>query len=1416
MITTDNLYFLLLQVFSSGVAGYITNKYAVNMIFKEYTPLKIGGAVKKNKEKFIEEISELVERDIINSSTIKENVLSENFRNTINETVKDFFSKSLVEVFEDTTIEDIVGIDETINKGEQLLRDNLKLVLPKLFNNMGQHLKVEDIISDEQINVIVDYIYSEISSNLEENENAENLLIDLYNEQKDLCLNELVSGETREKITRIISCEIMTSIDELLDSKKETKQVIDKVLSLVDIKSVMKDLQKTFGSQSIQEVLSEEGIDKLSRVIYKNLDNLIRSEEGNEKIQQLIKESIDSAKNIDLTIFELLPIHFGRTCSEFLMQVIKYICPYIITWVERNKEKIENLIDNSIYETIDNIDDDLRKSMILKVKDSMLTDFSARNNIVGKVNDFIRNNSESHEISSKLYDKIIKFLETTKIKDIVNLLEENNLIDVEKIQQIILNRWKDSGEEISKNLLQKQCSKSINSIMNQDFYRIFNKIIKPQLYDSISINKDKIMSYLDKYIFNLVSNKVEGLFNTEIKDLVSENKVYDLSKVLPKKISKYLMNKSSTYKRNIRNIIINYIKQININEVISKNEATIMEVSTEKIINVSKNYIDKYKQYEIKEIIRNISSKEEVLNKITEKTYEEMVDNLPSIVDGNVKKVIYDNLIKLDEDEICNIAQSFMGKQLKPLSMFGAFLGSIVGLIFGLLLQNVNGSYGFYNNIQNTLIASIILGGVGVMTNVIALWMIFCPYEKNNFVAKLPIFKIFAIGYIPAHKNSFASGMAYFIENELLSGKRLSILFKDKKNNIKNTILDNIISSKNGRVLSLIRSKQEGICKYLYTSIIKICRKNTELISKLLAKSLLQNSANRIISNEIIKEKIKYSIENLNKYEDKIVNYFENKLKNNKSMADILSEDMTNAINEKINNDIKVVISTKLESQYIEKITKDIILSNSDMYDSLMNKELQDVFSEKLFLNIEKSIKSDKTINILLIQVKEILSTIINDYINNEINEEISFGEVFDGRIRKKVDSDISVFTEKTIEKISEYAKGNVDLVSGIVIKLVRGNLNFFIKMAYDFADGDGLVKDVIENIINNKLETLLQEDKDEIQIIISNTLENNIYPSKITDLGVTTREINVNLLVDRFVYGLKQSEEFKDTVYNTSDLIVSNLGRIKVKEICEPLNINTLELAYNKCEVFINVLERNIIENIKSNIDESCEFIYELINNRIMSKFYSISLVEISWEINRDDISYTVDNLFRRIRESNVIQKYTLNICEDIYEMYINKELSNVLDVSIFERDINNILNILFENKDFNEKNKSIIEDILDILFKDEFNFISKDLKLYISDKAIDAGLNTMDKYIVPLLMSINLKEITLKEVEKMHPREIHVLFKSFAGDFFKKLYIYGGLGFVFGINIYLSIILLLIDAVYTKRIEDRAVNMNKNIFKD
>ena len=157
MITVENGLFLLLQAFSSGVAGYITNKYAVNMIFKEYTPLKIGGAVKKNKEKFIEEISDLVERDIINSQTIRDKVLGEDFRNSIQNMSEEFFQKSLYEVFEDKKLEEIPGWSQTLIEGEEFLKDSLNEVLPKFLNNVCEHMKIDDLLSDKQISSIVDY-----------------------------------------------------------------------------------------------------------------------------------------------------------------------------------------------------------------------------------------------------------------------------------------------------------------------------------------------------------------------------------------------------------------------------------------------------------------------------------------------------------------------------------------------------------------------------------------------------------------------------------------------------------------------------------------------------------------------------------------------------------------------------------------------------------------------------------------------------------------------------------------------------------------------------------------------------------------------------------------------------------------------------------------------------------------------------------------------------------------------------------------------------------------------------------------------------------------------------------------------------------------------------------------------------------
>ena len=66
------------------------------------------------------------------------------------------------------------------------------------------------------------------------------------------------------------------------------------------------------------------------------------------------------------------------------------------------------------------------------------------------------------------------------------------------------------------------------------------------------------------------------------------------------------------------------------------------------------------------------------------------------------------------------------------------------------------------------------------------------------------------------------------------------------------------------------------------------------------------------------------------------------------------------------------------------------------------------------------------------------------------------------------------------------------------------------------------------------------------------------------------------------------------------------------------------------------------------------------------------------------------------------------------------------------------------------------------------------------------------------------------------MHPKEIHDLFKSFAGDFFIRLYIYGGFGLIFGVNVYLSIVLFIIDMIYTKKVDSKLKESPVKLFKE
>ena len=52
------------------------------------------------------------------------------------------------------------------------------------------------------------------------------------------------------------------------------------------------------------------------------------------------------------------------------------------------------------------------------------------------------------------------------------------------------------------------------------------------------------------------------------------------------------------------------------------------------------------------------------------------------------------------------------------------------------------------------------------------------------------------------------------------------------------------------------------------------------------------------------------------------------------------------------------------------------------------------------------------------------------------------------------------------------------------------------------------------------------------------------------------------------------------------------------------------------------------------------------------------------------------------------------------------------------------------------------------------------------------------MEKYFPEVIKALNVKEVTITEINKMNPRKIEELFASFAGDYFTRLKLYGWMG--------------------------------------
>jgi uncharacterized membrane protein YheB (UPF0754 family) len=1374
---------LIFQGISGGVAGYITNKYAVNMLFKEYTPLKLGGVIKKKKEKFIDEISDLVERDIINSETLKAQIANKNFDDYIEKIAGNFLEKGLAESLGKTKLKEIADFSISAEKSESFVKENLNAVVPELLENTFLNVKLEDILTENQISKIVNSGYDLLVEELENNKSLETLIFNLYEENSNITLAEILPEEVREKFINNITERISEIIrEEILADQEGLRLFLDKILSVINVDVTLMKLQGLIGDYEINQFITNSEKEEFTLKLFDKVNEFINSERGKEVVIKLSEEILLIEKDIDFTIYEILPPEMEKSLTNFIETVIPKVMPYASEWISGNKENFDEMIEASIDEAILDMDDNIKKLVISKVRSALIGDISSKNNVVNKIITYL-NDSFDEESYGKIANSIIEYLKSKKIKDIVLLLENKNLFNSNKLAELIVKEFGFHGKELLAAILKTQFSKKIHKVFDLDLVKLFNEKLKPILYNKIFDNKDKIEERINSLIQEFISLKCQEVFNNRLSELFAKEQVYNLSNIFARFADKLLTSNSSLYKASIKDFLSKQINNINLANTLEKYKVDISEYIVNNSVIIFKENVDKYKEYELKELAGSYITKDMLAKLLINKGYPKLVEKLPKMLDGNIKKFAMNNLRKYNEDEICDIVQDFMGDQLKPLSVFGAILGVVVGVGYQLVYPNSVGAYGFPGGLLDTIMSCGVMAFIGYITNVVALWMIFHPYKENKLIAKIPFFKKFALGYIPAHKNQFATGMAKLIDDELLNKEEINRVFKLKNNNMKSVLMMLVTNNDYQILVDLLRDKKQTAAKYVYERILKYCNKDSYL-SKRISNSILNNKFDQYIKKDNLL---------------KVVPNLIGKLDTNK-VYDILTVGVYAGIEKYIDVQTNTLLAEKSEQLNNIDFVSKIVKAYYGEYDLVIHKSAKEIFSEEALIDTKNNIQT-KIEAYFSNNLKTDINRVVKQFLKSGLDENNTIGSMFNGKIKKIIDENLYLLTTKAANKLIIYVQQNEYEIALSVQEAIQNELNFFEKIAYGAFGGDEIASRAVSIMLKEKLPVMIKAESDKLVQVAQNTLNNSIYEMKTSTLKIKVDEINTAMLFDNAFDKFSSNVLVRENISKAGDFVLTSLFAVPIVEYLELCNLNNLELVHKKFYNEINIIKEDIYSNIKTNNGKLSETLSGFVNEKITKVFFDSYNSKIFEGITSADIEYALNNIFNIVSSSEVVKNNLSIFLEKVYDNKLsNMEFKEILDENILINDFEKIIKVLFENESFNEKNILLIEEIIQNSVDRNFDFLEQDTKDYLTDKTIQAGLYAISDYIIPILQEVNLKNITNKQIELLNPKEIDILFKSFAGDFFKKLEIYGVWGFVFGINAGLSLVLWALDYRYSK----------------
>jgi len=763
-------------------------------------------------------------------------------------------------------------------------------------------------------------------------------------------------------------------------------------------------------------------------------------------------------------------------------------------------------------------------------------------------------------------------------------------------------------------------------------------------------------------------------------------------------------------------------------------------------------------------ILDGLNSYEPVLEGSSDLLVSLFDHHLASVLSGRVARTVAANLDELPDDRLREMVEDFMGEHLGPITWLGAIVGGSIGTVL-YYLQTLGW------NATGYLQAALVYGFAGWVTNVMALWAIFRPYEEKRVLGlPLPL----TPGVVAQNKPRFAESMGEFVDEKLLSLDSLRQAFRDSREEA-DEALRAYFYTRGPKLILEALSANDNV-RTISNAAVTLARdgagRSREQIAPWLARVIADVPLGQFDLEAVGDAASNLLWERLDDVPAFLSAEIADLANTDSSIGDMLPGFIRSALYEQLDSAVRAQLAL-LEQ----------LLADPQKAQQTLTTAVQPVFEDWSERSVAELATPGKTslAERLAVLVVEGLSiperrAALVDWLQALLDKseaERTVAELAGGSLVRLASEHSDVLVDVVVERGLDLLGRHRDAIKSFVASaLQEGNPLFAVFNLRRVTD------EVVDRVIDDKLPAYMERHYDDSQNLVDGFIT-SVGEQPLGDLGLETALCGL----DHLLKGLVDGPEPADNVARLLQPVVGPVGDVPLRSLLGLLRLSrfgdVLDRFKGEFELTTQHLSKRLDEH-RQDIETTAANMGGVILDTALDELSGAALVR---GIPTNLLEACLTGLVNRLRSSPAFRSAVDHGVQRWCRRIAACTAGDFVAPEILAEDLGHLVDSLLANEDLFEALLPEVESTILTMGKAVPELVDAETWDYIVSVVVEALVNAVQSNLARLVDAVDLAEVTEEQLKDMSPAKIEELFNSFASGYFTRLRLYGWFGAGFGV---------------------------------